>query len=106
MMEEDLKIKDCEYDVNEVNLINWKNVLKYNKHRKYRYIDIGSGQPQIMPLQYYGKNIDLYTLLCDIRHTTLNNQVTTGIRINLCNDLVGFNCQSADEFAKSFLSLR
>ena len=30
-MEGDLEIKDCEYDMGEVNLINWKNILKYTK---------------------------------------------------------------------------
>ena len=36
MMEGDMEIKDCEYDVGEVNLINWENILKHNKDRKYR----------------------------------------------------------------------
>ena len=31
MMEGDLEIKDCEYDVGEFNLINWKNIFKHNK---------------------------------------------------------------------------
>ena len=67
MMERDMEIKDYKYDVEEVNLINWENILKYNKERKYRYIHVRSAQAQIPPLQYYGKDIDLYTLLCDIR---------------------------------------
>ena len=50
MMEGDLEIKGCEYDVGEVNLINWKNILKHNKDRKYRYIYVGSVQAQITPL--------------------------------------------------------
>ena len=29
MMEEDLEIKECQYNVAEVNPINWKNILKY-----------------------------------------------------------------------------
>ena len=41
-MEEDLEIKDCEYDVGEVNLINQEKVLKHNKNRKYMYIYVGS----------------------------------------------------------------
>ena len=41
-MERDLEIKDCEYDVEEVNLINWENIPKHNKDRKYRYIHVGS----------------------------------------------------------------
>jgi len=49
-MEEDLEIKDCEYDVGEANLTNWKNIVKHNKDRKYRYIHIGSIQVQITPL--------------------------------------------------------
>ena len=77
MMEGDLERNDCEYDVGEVNLINWKNILKHNKDRKYRYIHVGSVQVQITPLQYYGKDIDLYALLCDIRHTKFNNQIIT-----------------------------
>jgi len=44
MMEADLEIKDCEYDVGEINLINWENILKHNKDRKYRYIHVGSVQ--------------------------------------------------------------
>lgn len=59
-MERDLEIKDCEYDVGEVNLINWKNVLKYNHDKKYKHIHVGCIQVQISPLQYYGKDIDLY----------------------------------------------
>jgi len=31
MMEYDLEIKDSEYDVGEVNLINRENILKHNK---------------------------------------------------------------------------
>ena len=30
MMEGDLEIKDCKYDVGEANLINWKNIHKHN----------------------------------------------------------------------------
>ena len=112
MMEGNLEIKDCQYDVGEVNLINWENILKHNKDRKYRYIHVGSVQVQITPLQYYGKDIDLYALLCDIRHTKFNNQIITGIKTNLCNGSVGFNCRPGyyvslkDEFAKNFLSLK
>jgi len=31
MMEGDLEIKDCEYDIGEVNLINWKKILRIIK---------------------------------------------------------------------------
>ena len=72
-MEGDLEIKDYEYDVGGINLITWDNILKHNKDKKYRYIDVGSVQAQITPLQYYGKDIDLYNLLCDIRYTEFNN---------------------------------
>ena len=112
MMERDLEIKDCEYDVGKVNLINWENILRHNKDRKYRYIHIGSVQVQITPLQYYGKDINLYALLCDIRHAKFNNQIVTEIKINLCNGSVGFNCRSEyyvslnDKFATNFLSLK
>ena len=44
MMEGDLEIKDYEYDVEEVNLINWENILKHNKDRKYKYINVRSVQ--------------------------------------------------------------
>ena len=91
-MEGDLEIKDCEYDVGEVNLINWENILKHNKDRKYRYIHVGSLQAQIIPLQYYEKDIELSALLCGIRHTKFNNQIITGIKTNLCNGSIGFNC--------------
>ena len=50
MMEGDLEIKDYEYDVGEVNLINWKNILKHYKDRKYRYVHVRSVQVQITPL--------------------------------------------------------
>ena len=92
MIERDLEINDCEYDVRAVNFINLENILKHNKDRKYKYIHVGSVQVQIMPLQYYDKDIDLYTLLCDIWHAKFNNQIIIGIKINLCNRLIGFNC--------------
>jgi len=57
MMEGDLQIKVLEYDVGEVNLINWENILKYNEDRKYRYIYIGNVQVQITPFQYYAKTL-------------------------------------------------
>ena len=50
MIEGDLEIKEREYDVGEVNLINWENILKYNKDRKYKYIRVESVQVQITPL--------------------------------------------------------
>jgi len=56
--------------------------------------------------------MDLYALLCDIRHNKPNNQIITRIKMNLCNDLVWFNywpgyyASIKDEFAKKFLSLR
>ena len=90
----------------EFNLINWKNILELNKDRKYKYIHIGSVQIQIAPLQYYGKDIDLYALLCHIRHTKFNNRIITGIETHLCNSSVGFNCRLKyyvslkDKFAK------
>ena len=40
---------------------------------------------EITPLQYYGKNINLYVSLYDIMHTKFNNQIITGIKTNLCN---------------------
>ena len=112
MIEGDLEIKDCEYDVGEVNLINWENILKHNNNRKYRYIHVESVQVQITLLQYYSKDIDLYALLCDIRHTKFNNETTIGIKTNLCDGSIGFNCRLGyyvnlkDEFAKNFLSLK
>ena len=68
MMEGDLEIKNCEYDIEEANLINWENILKHNKDRKYRYIDVESVQVQITSLQYYSEDVDLYALLKDIKH--------------------------------------
>jgi len=50
MMEEDFKIKDGEYDVREGNLIDWENILKHHKDRKYTYIHVESIQVQIIPL--------------------------------------------------------
>ena len=112
MMEGDLKIKDCEYHVGEVNLINWKNILKYNKDRNCKYIYVRSVQVQITPLQYYDKDIDPYAPLCDIRHTKFNNQIITRMKTNLCNGLVGFNCRPGcylslkGEFTTNFLPFK
>ena len=112
MMKGDLEKKDCEYDIGKVNLINWENILKHNKGRKYRYIHVKSVQVQIIPLQYYDKDIDLYTLLYDTRHTKFNTQIITGIKTNLCNGSVGFNylpgyyVSLKDEFTKNFMSLK
>jgi len=67
---------------------------------------------KITLLQYYNKDIDIYVLLCDIRHTKFNNQIITGIKTNLCNGSVEFNCRPEyymslkDEFVKNFLSLK
>ena len=55
MMEGDLKIKDCEYDVGEVNLINWEDILEHSKDRKYRYIHVRSIQVQITPYNIMAK---------------------------------------------------
>jgi len=49
-MEGNLEITDYEYDVGEVNLINWENILTHNKDRKYMYIHGESVQVQIAPL--------------------------------------------------------
>jgi len=43
---------------------------------------------QITPLQYYGKDIDLDALLCDIMHTKFNSQIITRIKANLFNGSV------------------
>jgi len=67
MMEGDYKIKDWDYDVGEVNVINWGNILKHNKDKTYRYFHVRSFHDQLTPLQYYDKDINLYALLCDIR---------------------------------------
>jgi len=86
-------MKDCEYEVGEVNRSKWEKIIKHNKDWKYRYIHVRRVQIQITPLQYYSKDINLYALLCDIRYNKFNNQIIIGIKINLCNDLVGFNCR-------------
>ena len=83
MMEGDLKIKDCQYDVGEVNLINWGSILKNNKDRQYKYIHVGIIQFQITPSQYYSKYINLYVLLYDIMHTKFDNQIIIEIMVNL-----------------------
>ena len=44
------EIKDSEGDMEKVNLINYENILKHNKDRKYRYIHIGSVQVEITQL--------------------------------------------------------
>jgi len=112
MIEGHLEIKDSEYDVGDVNLITWNNTLRHNKNRKYKYIHVRSVQVQIIPLQYYGKDINLYALLCDIRHTKFNNQIITSIKTNLCYGSLGFNCRLRyyvslkNEFPKAFLSLK
>ena len=86
--------------------------LNITNIKKYRYIHFISVQVQITPLQYYGKDIDLYTLFCDIRHTKFNNQIIIGIKTNLYNGSVRFNGRQGyyvslkAEFAKNFLSLK
>ena len=50
MMKGYFEIKNCEYDVGEVNLINWENILKHNKDREHKYIHVGSVKVQITPL--------------------------------------------------------
>lgn len=76
------------------------------------YIHVGSVKVQITSFQYYGKDINLYALLCDIRHIKFNNQIITVIKTNLYNGSVGFNCRPGyyvnlkNEFAKNFLSLK
>ena len=111
-MEGGLEIKDCEYEVEELNLINLKNILKHKKDRKYRYIHVGSVQVQITPLQYCGKDIGLYVLLCDIRHIKYNNQIIIGIKTNQCNESVGSNYRPGyyvslkDKFVKKILSIK
>ena len=72
------KNKGCEYDVREVNLINCESILKHSNDRKYRHTHIGSIRVQITSLWYYRKEIDLYGLLCNIRHIKSNNQIITG----------------------------
>ena len=42
--ERELEIKNCAYDVEEVNLINWGNILRHNKDRKCKYIHVGTLQ--------------------------------------------------------------
>ena len=44
MMEADLEIKDCEYNVGEVNLINWKTSLSITKIESIIDIHVGSVQ--------------------------------------------------------------
>ena len=50
MMEGDLEIKDCKYDVGEVNLINWKNILKHNRIES---IDISMLEVSKFKLHHY-----------------------------------------------------
>jgi len=40
MMEGYFEIKDCEYDVGEVNFINWENIPKHNKDKKYKSVQV------------------------------------------------------------------
>ena len=95
----------------EVNLINWKNILKHNKDRKYRYILLGVSKSRSHHYNIMVK-ILIYALLCHIRHTKFDNQIITEIKTNLYNGSIGFNCRPGyyvslkDEFAKNFLSLK
>ena len=70
-MEGDLEIKEYEFEVGEVNLINQDNILMRNKDRRYKCIKIRSVQVPITALQYYGKDINLYGVLCDFRGTKI-----------------------------------
>ena len=62
----------------EVNLVNWKNFLKHNKDKKYRYIHIESVQVQITPLQYYGKDIDFRSRISGILNLII--KLSQGLR--------------------------
>ena len=44
------KLKECEYDVGDINPVDWENILRHNKDRKYKYIYVESVQIQITPL--------------------------------------------------------
>ena len=82
-MEGDIEIKDCEYEVGEINLINYENILKNNKDNKYKYMHIGSVQIQIIPLFDKGLDIDIYAFLCDIRQQNFGRFIISGIKSNL-----------------------
>ena len=98
MMEGNLEIKGYEYDVGELNLINWKISLSIIRTENI--------------VIFMLKDIDLHALLCDIRYIKFNNQIIIGIKTNLCNGLLGFNClpeyyvNLKDAFVKNFISLR
>lgn len=93
-MEGDLEIKDWSFDVGEINLINWKSIERHNKDKKkYKYLHVGVVKIQISPLHNFGKDIDLYALVCYIRHNNFHDQIVSGIKRYLCNGIVGFNCR-------------
>ena len=89
-----------------------KNILKHNGDRKYKYMHVGSAQVLITQLQYYAKDINLYVLVCDVRHIKFNNQIIIRIKTNFYNGSVRLNCLARyygslrDEFSKNFLSLK
>ena len=37
----DERLSFCEYDLEDVILINWENIFKHNEDRKYKYTHIG-----------------------------------------------------------------
>ena len=47
MMEGDLEIKDYEYDVGVINLINWKNILEHNKERNIGISMLGASKSRL-----------------------------------------------------------
>ena len=83
-MEGDLEIKDCEHEVGKINLINHENIVRNNKNKKYKYIQVGSVEVQITLLFDKGENVDIYAFICDIRQRSFGRSIVSGIKSNLC----------------------
>ena len=63
MMEGDLEIKNCEYNVGEVNLLKWENILKHNKK------NIGLSMLEVSKSRLHHYNITakkLIFMLCSV----------------------------------------
>ena len=73
IVEGDLEIKDCEYDVGEVNIINWKNILKHDKDRNIDIFMLGASKSRLHHYSIMAKILIfmLYFVIIGISNLTI-----------------------------------
>jgi len=71
MLKGDLEIKDSEYDVGEINLINWRNIPKHIqsilKASKFK-LDHCSIITEILTFMFYSVVLDIPNLINKLSH--------------------------------------